>query len=391
MADLPNGGLTLRRQGRHAQRRPAPEIRTAHRRAVKRLYPRDHRHPAGHPNVGPHAGQLVDVTVTAGKQVFLKHRSAPASQQGRHQNGLGVGGEAGIGSRPHRAHRRQTVPADTGHAPLLGADGTARFPQHRGNGGQMRLPRSLEEDLASGGSRRAKVSRRHNPVGHDGISTAVERLSTLHGHRGGSRPGNLGSAGGEKLLEIHDLRLPGGVGNGGDAVRAAGRQHQVFRRPHGGQAQHNLPPLKAGRFTVENASGVVDLRPQVPKAREMEVNWPGSQLTAAGVAQLRLAAPGQDRSQEDGGGPHLPHQPLRHGAAVQVPGVYQEDIFPLPAGRTAQVPQNMDRGVHVPKAGTSPQLHLARCQQCRRQNGQNAVFRPLDLRLTAQTTAASYR
>ncbi len=191
-------------------------------------------------------------------------------------------------------------------------------------------------------------------------------------------------------MEIHNLRFPGGIGDGGDAGGAAGRQHQVFRGSHGGEAQHNLPAPKPGGLAVQDAAGVVDFRPQVPKAGEVQVDGPGAQLTAAGIAQLRLSAPGQDGPQENGGGPHLPHQRLGNRPAAEAPGVHDQNVFPLPAGRAAQALQNADGGVHVPQAGTAPQLHLVRRQQRGRQNGQDAVLCPLYSGLAPQAAAASY-
>ena len=67
----------LRRQGPPQKRRPAPQVRAPHRRAVERLHAGDHRHPAHHPDVRPHAGKFIHVPVAVFKDVLLKCRSAP--------------------------------------------------------------------------------------------------------------------------------------------------------------------------------------------------------------------------------------------------------------------------------------------------------------------------
>ena len=59
-------------------------------------------------------------------------------------------------------------------------------------------------------------------------------------------------------------------------LRAAGRQHQIFRGPHRGEPQHDLPPRQLCRLAVQGAAGIVDLRPKCPEAGEVQVDGPGT-------------------------------------------------------------------------------------------------------------------
>ena len=120
----------------------------------------------------------------------------------------------------------------------------------------------------------------------------------------------------------------------------------------------------------------------------MHVNGPGPQLTAAGIAQLRLSASGQNGPQKNGGGAHLPHQLIGNGAAGHPAGVHQQGV-PLPLPPAAQGPQNPDGCLHVPQAGTPAQLHRAGCKNGGCQHRQHAVFGPLNGHFPLQRVPAS--
>jgi len=62
-------------------------------------------------------------------------------------------------------------------------------------------------------------------------------------------------------------------------------------------------------------------------------------ITPTRVAEFRLAAPGQNGSQKNGGGAHLPHQFLRHGMGTEGRGVHHQRL-PFPPGRAAEGLQN---------------------------------------------------
>ena len=276
MGNVRNGGLSLRCQSRHAQRRAATQIRTPHGGSVEPLHAQHHRRPTGNPDVRPHSGQLIHMAVAAAEQVFLEYRRPPAPQQRRHQNGLRVGGKAGIGGRADGPGRRQSS-GTAAHDPGAAAGHVApRLPEHRRHSGEVLLPCVPEKDLAPGGGRPAQVSGRRDAVRQNGVSTAVERPSAPDHHRGCARAGDLRTAGIQKALQVFNFRFSGGVGKHRDALRAAGRQHQIFRGPHRGEPQHDLPPRQLCRLAVQGAAGIVDLRPKCPEAGEVQVDGPGT-------------------------------------------------------------------------------------------------------------------
>ncbi|MPM87757.1 hypothetical protein SDC9_134857 [bioreactor metagenome] len=163
----------------------------------------------------------------------------------------------------------QRPPPAQGDALLVRLHGAARLPQRRRHGGQMALLRARQPHLAPRGCRRAEISSRGDAVGHHGVGAAVKLRAALYRNGGGSRAGNLCAAGTEIVLQILDLRLPRGVVNRGDAASAASRQHQIFRRANAWQAEHHLPPHKAGRGAAEPSAVLPDVGPQLPEARQM--------------------------------------------------------------------------------------------------------------------------
>ena len=171
-----------------------------------------------------------------------------------------------------------------------------------------------------------------------------------------------------QMVELPDHRLPPGP---------AGCQHGVFRSPHAGQAQGNLPALQGRCLTAQTPALFLHCRPQLPQRRQMQVNRPGPQFTAARVRHLRLSQPSQNGTQENGRRAHLPHQMIRHVPAAHS-GCVHHQLLPLPPGLTPQVPQDPNAGFHIAEPGAAPKYRSARVQNGGGQYRQHAVLRPLD-------------
>ena len=217
----------------------------------------------------------------------------------------------------------------------------------------------------------------------------VKRDLPRHGDHRAARAGHPGPHGVEEVLQVHDLRLPGRPHDGGGPPGPAGGQHGVFRGPHAGDGQAQLPPHQAPPHRTAQAALLLhDLRPQAPQRGQVQVDGPGPQLTAPGVAQLRPAQPGQHGPQENDRGAHLPHQRVGDGTARGLGGVHQQGLF-LPLHPAAQQPQDLPRGRHIGQVGTVVEDALARSQKGGGQDGQNAVFRPLDPQPSGKRHAAA--
>ena len=165
----------------------------------------------------------------------------------------------GAVNRPVRRHTIPSLPPVTSHPASR---------EHRRHSGEVLLPCVPEKDLAPGGGRPAQVSGRRDAVRQNGVSAAVEGPSAPDHHRGCARAGDLRAAGIQKALQIFNFRFSGGVGKHRDALRPAGRQHQIFRGPHRGEPQHDLPPRQLCRLAVRGCRRY--RRISAPSARRPE-------------------------------------------------------------------------------------------------------------------------
>jgi hypothetical protein len=225
----------------------------------------------------------------------------------------------------------------------------------------------------------------HDAVPHDGVFPAGQGPPALHSDGGATRPPHTGSQAVEEALEITDLRLPGRVGDGGDAGGPHSAQYGVLRGPHAGQGQLNLP--SPGPPLTVDAPVLAHLAPQGPDGAEVQVDGPGAQLAAAGIGEVGLPHPGQQRPQEDDGRAHGPHLLFGDGAPGH-PGRVHKDGLPLLLHPAAQAAQYAQRRRHVGEPGTVAEGHRLPGQQAGREYGQHAVFRPVDRQLPLQRRSA---
>lgn len=117
------------------------------------------------------------------------------------------------------------------------------------------------------------------------------------------------------------------------------------------------------------------LAPRALSARQMQVNGPGPQLAAPRPGEPRLAAPGQQRPQEDDRGAQLAHQRVRYLRPVE-PGGVDGHAVPVPMYLAAQAAQYAHRGVHVSQQGDVQELRLTGSEDGGRHYGQSRVFWP---------------
>ena len=216
----------------------------------------------------------------------------------------------------------------------------------------------------------------------------MEGSPTPDGDDAASGTRHLTAQGVEKLLELDNLRLPGGIDNGGVLRRPCPAQHGIFRGPHAGELQgHHSAPGTAP--AGDGAVLLLHLAPHGPQGLQVQVDGPGAQLTAAGIGEGGLPHPGGQRAQKHNGGPHGPHTALVNGGARGLPGIHHQ-FLPLPAAAGPQVLEDVHGGVHVGQAGTVANHHRLGGQQAPRQNGEHTVFRPLDPPCPLQRGAALY-
>ena len=117
----------------------------------------------------------------------------------------------------------------------------------------------------------AQIGGGSHPVSHHPVMGRMEGHASLHGNNAFPCPLYPGSHGQQKALQIHDLRLPGGPHNGGDPFPAAGGQHGVFRSPHAGDGQADLPVTRVRSSPAAAQAPLLfqNLRPQRTQSSQM--------------------------------------------------------------------------------------------------------------------------
>ena len=205
------------------------------------------------------------MAVAVGKDVLHEHGGPPGAEHGRHEKGLGVGGKTGVGGGADGSDGPQPLPAAEAGPPLAALHLAPRLVEGGGDGGQVAAVHVLQLHLPPGGGHSGQVSGRGDPVGHDGMYRIVGLPPPLHAHRGGPRPPDGAADGPQIGLEVLDLRLPGGVDDDGLSLRPAGGQDGVFRGPHAGQAQGDLPARHVVCLAAEPAPLLPDHSPQSPQ------------------------------------------------------------------------------------------------------------------------------
>ena len=235
------------------------------------------------------------MAVAALKNILHEHGGAPALQQGGHEDGLTVRGKARIGRGLHRRHRPQRLCPRQAYVVRAAVHPAPGLPQRRRHRCQLPVLRVPQGDIAACGRRRAEIGGRHDPVGYHPVGAAVERAPRRYGDDRAACAPHLRAHGAQKLLQVGDLRLPRRVADHRVALCAAGGQHGVLRSAHAGRGQHDLAAPQVRRPAPQGASGVGYIRAQRPQRRQVQVDGAGPQLTAAGIAQLRPAAPRQYR------------------------------------------------------------------------------------------------
>ena len=113
------------------------------------------------------------MAIAALEHVLHEHGGALAAQQRRHQQGLRVGGEAGIGGGAYRRNGTQVSVTFQCDGVAFTLQAAARLMQRRGNGGKVSVVDALQRDFPAGGRRRAQVCSGSDAVTDAAVGAAV--------------------------------------------------------------------------------------------------------------------------------------------------------------------------------------------------------------------------
>ena len=169
----------------------------------------------------------------------------------------------------------------------------------------------LDEHVSSGCSHGGHIGARLNLVGDDGVGAALQPVYPPDLDDVGAGPPDVRPHGVQKVGQIHDMGLLGGVFNDGPALGQGGGQHDVHGGPYRHDIQINLPPGQAGAVGhpgVDQAVADLHLSAHGHKALDMLVYGPSAQVAAAGQGDLRPAEPAEQRAHQIVAGANLPGQ-----------------------------------------------------------------------------------
>ena len=130
------------------------------------------------------------------------------------------------------------------------------------------------------------------------MGTSMEFFPSFYHHGGTAGSPDTGAHGPQEILQLHDLRFPGSIGNDSGSLRLASRQHGVFRGAHAGNLQKYLRAAQLTAPAMQPAVLLLYLRAQGTQGVQMQVNGARAQVASAGLRAHRLAAPGQNCPQK---------------------------------------------------------------------------------------------
>jgi len=271
---------------------------------------------------------------------------------------------------------------DLRHAPhpeaALGRlDGDPRFLQLQDEGLEVFRVAALQDDVAARDGRGDQEGPRLDPVGDDADLAGFEALDALDGDHVGAGALNPRPHGLERIGEVDDLGLLGGVLQPGGPLREGRRHHDVLRAPHGGDVEVDPGPPEAPGPGLHVAFPQIDLGPHGLEGLEVEVDRAGADGAAAGERHPCLAHPRHQRPEDEDGGPHSPHQVVGRLAAGDVAAVDPQGVALAFHLRPVVGQEFLDRP-DIGKVGDVSVGAPAVGQKGRHENGQGGVFRAAD-------------
>ena len=234
------------------------------------------------------------------------------------------------------------------------------------------------------------VGARLDLVGDDGVTSALELFYAPDLDDVRPRTHDVRAHGVEKVGQVHDVRLLGGVFDDGQAVGQGRGDEDVHGRTHGDHVQVDLRPVQAagGGGGVDEAVLHLDLRAHGGEALEMLVDGTHAQVTAAGRGNLRPAKAAQQCADEIVGRTDLAGQLIGNVLLVYLGAVQLHSGGVDGAHVGAQVLHDPKDHGYVADVGyifnPADSIHQKRGGK----NGHSGVLRTADLHLTVERLSA---
>ena len=262
---------------------------------------------AGNLDLRAHAHELKHVHEAVFKNAFF-HDAGPFGKAHEcHKLGLHVCGKAGVGLGFY-IRAAQGPSATRQHA--LGGVGDlhAHAAQFENNGFKVFERTVAQHQLAAGNAGSHEKSSRLNAVGHNGVFPIVQGGNTLNADDGRAVPLDFCTAGPQKVCEVNNFWLAGGVFKHGLAISQSCGHEQVFRAAHCGHVKRYVRALELA--AAANDITFLKLKAGAHLLQTLEVLVYGARANgaAAGQGDARLTDAGQQRAEAQNRGAHGAHQ-----------------------------------------------------------------------------------
>ena len=144
-------------------------------------------------------------------------------------------------------------------------------------------------------------------VGDDGMCCAVQSGLALNTDRRGPGSFNRGAHFAEQGGKVGDLRFAGGILNDGFTPCEGGGHHEVLGAGDGDAVKVDDGALESvGRVSADVAVLLADLSAELLEPGQVQVDRPRSDGAASRQRDARLAAAGNQRSENEAGRAHGP-------------------------------------------------------------------------------------
>ena len=278
-------------------------------RTLQFLHALDDRRRAFLADAAAHAVQFAHVQEAVGEDPLGDHADAVGQAQQRHELGLQVGGEAGIGLGGHldgvQPPRWTTRRSSRSRRSMLHAD-LLQPVDHRDQVVEVAVLQ-FQFAVGDGGGDHERAAL--DAVGDDAVLAARRASRRLRCGPPACRgrvifaPILLSSS-----AQSDDFRLAGRAHEDGLALGQRGRAHDVDRAQHGRAlraAEVHPAALEPPAHLADDVAVLgAELRPQLLQPADVQVDRPVADGAAAGDRDDRLPALGQQRPQHADAGPH---------------------------------------------------------------------------------------
>ena len=340
--------------------------------------------------MGAQTLQLVHILEAVGTVDTLGHKAGTLCQrQYGGDLGLHIRGEAGIGQgldigllqRLAAAHQQGVVVLLYRHTHLhqLGADAVHVL------GDDV-----LQQELSAGGGHRRHVGAGLDLVGDDAVGTAAETLHAADLDGVGAGALDVRAHGVQEVGQIHDVRLLGGVFDGGDAVSQCSGHHDVHGGAHGDNVQIHR---RAGETAVlgggvDEAALHGDVSSHGGEALDVLVDGADTEVAAAGHGHSRLSEAAQQSAQQVVAGADAAGQIVGRAGTVDGVAVDLHRVTVQHADVGAQLLQNGEEQGHIADLGNVFDAADTVHQQGGGNDGDGGIFCTADGHFAKQRTAA---